>query len=68
MTQFHKELHMTYPISNLVSEIKESNMDIDSKKELISLTQHLHHEYPLNVVKILRDNYIPISNLRLSVK
>ncbi|ERS92375.1 transposase [Staphylococcus simulans] len=64
MTQFHKEPHMTYhPISNLVSEIKESNMDIDSKKELISLTQHLHHEYPLNVVKILRDNYIPISNL-----
>lgn len=63
MTQYHKTPQTTYPISTLISEIKESNMDYDTKKELISLTQHLHHEYPLNVVKILRDNYIPISNL-----
>ncbi|MHD0396553.1 transposase [Staphylococcus simulans] len=63
MAQFHKTPHITRPISALIAEIKESNIHDDSKKELISLTQHLHHEYPLNVVKILRDNYIPISNL-----
>lgn len=62
MTQFPTEPHMTRPIPHLISKIKESNMDSDSKNELISLAQHLHHEYPLNVVKILRDNYIPISN------